>query len=252
MQAAIEVLMPAAAYDQRIEEIKKSINAIKERKERGDDLGRPWFGMTYDEEKRQQVPGERWGDVVEIFEMREDGYTYERITDTVGYRHVTDFDTPGCRKSSRSYSQQYQAALCSGQTSVLTSNSDSLATLRLDMCGTGTPTPATTHEKRHEHTTDPKAKLLRTVLLGMSESTRVTERGQATIPKDLRDKYDLEPGDEVVWIDTDEGIVVKKRTRTGGRGMLVPEGTPEEKRNEIAEELEQRVRNRRDHNYEEA
>ena len=34
--------------------------------------------------------------------------------------------------------------------------------------------------------------------------------------------------------------------------MLVPEGTPEEKRNEIAEELEQRVRNRRDHNYEEA
>lgn len=86
----------------------------------------------------------------------------------------------------------------------------------------------------------------------MSESTRVTEKGQATIPKHLREKYDLEPGDEVVWVDTDEGIVVKKRTRTGGRGMLVPDDTPEGKRDEIAEELERRVRKRRDHNYEEA
>lgn len=84
----------------------------------------------------------------------------------------------------------------------------------------------------------------------MSNSTRVTEKGQATIPKDLREKYDLEPGDEVIWIDTDEGIVVKKRTRTSGRGMLVPEDTPEEKREEIAEELGNRVRDRRDSNYE--
>ncbi|WP_160134775.1 AbrB/MazE/SpoVT family DNA-binding domain-containing protein [Halococcus salsus] len=86
----------------------------------------------------------------------------------------------------------------------------------------------------------------------MSESTRVTEKGQATIPKHLREKYDLEPGDEVVWVDSDEGIVVKKRTRTGGRGMLVPDDTSEGKREEIAEELERRVRKRRDHNYEEA
>jgi hypothetical protein len=31
------------------------------------------------------------------------------VTRTVGDSHVTDFDTPGCRKSSRGYSQQYQA-----------------------------------------------------------------------------------------------------------------------------------------------
>ena len=86
----------------------------------------------------------------------------------------------------------------------------------------------------------------------MSKSTRVTEKGQATIPKHLREKYDLEPGDEVVWADTKEGIVVKKRTRTSGRGMLVPDDTSEGKREEIAEELERRVRKRRDHNYEEA
>lgn len=86
----------------------------------------------------------------------------------------------------------------------------------------------------------------------MSKSTRVTEKGQATIPKELREKYDLEPGDEGVWMATDEGIVVKKRTGTGGRGLLVPDDTPEEKRDEIADELTQRVRDRREHNYEEA
>lgn len=84
----------------------------------------------------------------------------------------------------------------------------------------------------------------------MSKSTRVTEKGQATIPKELREKYDLEPGDEVVWMDTDDGIVVKKRTRTGARGLLVPDDTPEAKREAIAEELEERIRERRDRNYE--
>ncbi|EMA64304.1 AbrB/MazE/SpoVT family DNA-binding domain-containing protein [Halorubrum lipolyticum] len=86
----------------------------------------------------------------------------------------------------------------------------------------------------------------------MSESTRITEKGQATIPKSLREKYDLAPGDEVIWMDTDEGIVVKKRTRTGGRGMLVPDDASREEREAVAEELAQRVRDRRDRNYEEA
>lgn len=86
----------------------------------------------------------------------------------------------------------------------------------------------------------------------MNEATRITEKGQATIPKELREKYDLEPGDEVVWVDTDEGIVVKKRTRSGGRGMLVPDDTSEEKRAEIANELDQRIRARRDRDYEES
>jgi AbrB family looped-hinge helix DNA binding protein len=85
----------------------------------------------------------------------------------------------------------------------------------------------------------------------MSKSTRITEKGQATIPKELREKYDLQPGDEVVWLDTEEGIVVEKRNRTSGRGMLVPDDTSEQKREEIAEELTRRLRDRRDRNYEE-
>ncbi|ERH00674.1 MAG: looped-hinge helix DNA binding domain, AbrB family [Halonotius sp. J07HN6] len=84
----------------------------------------------------------------------------------------------------------------------------------------------------------------------MTKSTRVTDKGQATIPKALREKYDLEPGDEVVWVDTDDGIVVKKRTQGSGRGMLVPDDTSQETRDEIASELATRLRTRRDRNYE--
>ena len=85
----------------------------------------------------------------------------------------------------------------------------------------------------------------------MSETTRVTEKGQTTIPKHLREKYDLGPGDEVVWVDTDDGIVVKKRTDTGGRGMLVPDDLPAEEREAVAEELRRRLGERRERNYEE-
>lgn len=86
----------------------------------------------------------------------------------------------------------------------------------------------------------------------MSESTRVTEKGQATIPEELREKYDLDPGDEVVWIDTDEGTAVKKRTRTDARGLLVPDDTSDETRAAVKAELSQRLRDRRDRNSEDA
>ncbi|WP_218011961.1 AbrB/MazE/SpoVT family DNA-binding domain-containing protein [Natrinema sp. CBA1119] len=47
-----------------------------------------------------------------------------------------------------------------------------------------------------------------------------SRRSIASSPKELREKYDLQPGDEVVWLDTDDDIAVKKRTRTGGRELL--------------------------------
>lgn len=78
-----------------------------------------------------------------------------------------------------------------------------------------------------------------------SETTRVTKKGQVTIPKELREEYGIEPGDEVVWRDSDEGIVVRKANRGSARGMLVPDDTPPAKRAEIAEELERRVRDHR-------
>jgi len=78
------------------------------------------------------------------------------------------------------------------------------------------------------------------------ETTRITRKGQVTIPKELREEFGLEEGDEVVWQTGDDGIVVRKATRASARGMLIPDDTPSEKREEIAEELERRVHEHRE------
>jgi DNA invertase Pin-like site-specific DNA recombinase len=74
------------------------INSIEKKKERGDDLGHPRFGMTYDEEKRRQVPGERWEDIEDIFEMREDRHMYEEIAEEAGFSTGTAYRVVDCRE----------------------------------------------------------------------------------------------------------------------------------------------------------
>jgi hypothetical protein len=53
-------------------------------------------------------------------ELRERG-------DTVGYSHVTDLGTPGCRKSSRSYSQQYESCQARHRATLVRCRRNSLA-----------------------------------------------------------------------------------------------------------------------------
>lgn len=77
-------------------------------------------------------------------------------------------------------------------------------------------------------------------------TTRITRKGQVTIPKELRDEYGLEEGDEVRWQIGDDGIVVRKANRASARGMLVPDDTSSEKREEVAQELEHRVHEHRE------
>ena len=75
----------------------------------------------------------------------------------------------------------------------------------------------------------------------MSETTRITRKGQTTIPQELREKYGLEPDDEVVWKEGEDGLVVRKRDRTAGCGMLA-ERYSEEERAELAAELTEEIR----------
>lgn len=77
------------------------------------------------------------------------------------------------------------------------------------------------------------------------KTTRITRKGQVTIPKELREEYGLEEGDELRWQRTEDGIRVRKATRSAGRGMLVDDGVPEEKREEMAEEMEAEIREQR-------
>jgi AbrB family looped-hinge helix DNA binding protein len=76
-------------------------------------------------------------------------------------------------------------------------------------------------------------------------TTRITRKGQVTIPKELRDEYGLEEGDELLWQKDEDGITVRKATQSAGRGMLVEDDVSEEKREEMAEAMESEIREKR-------
>lgn len=84
MRAAIEILMAAAAHEEKMEEIEKAVEAIEEKKDAGHDLGRPRFGMTYNDDGSRQVPGDEFDTVLEILRLRSDGATYQEIAEQVG------------------------------------------------------------------------------------------------------------------------------------------------------------------------
>ena len=77
------------------------------------------------------------------------------------------------------------------------------------------------------------------------ETTRITRKGQVTIPKELREEFGLEEGDEIRWEKAEDGIWVRKATQSTGRGMLVDEDVPTEKREAMAEEMEAEIREKR-------
>ncbi|WP_276257952.1 AbrB/MazE/SpoVT family DNA-binding domain-containing protein [Haloglomus litoreum] len=62
------------------------------------------------------------------------------------------------------------------------------------------------------------------------ETTRVTDKGQTTIPKALREKYGIEPGDEVVWVEEEDGIMLRKKGDLPNYGFLAEDMTEEEAR----------------------
>jgi len=76
-------------------------------------------------------------------------------------------------------------------------------------------------------------------------TTRITRKGQVTIPKELREEFGLQEGDELLWQKTEDGIRVRKATRSAGRGMLVSDDIPEETREAMAEEMEDEIREKR-------
>jgi len=85
LRAAIEIVSAAAAHEEKMEEIEKAVEAIREKQERGDDLGRPRFGMSYDDsDPPQQVPGDRFDDVLEILRLQSRGRSYSEISEEVG------------------------------------------------------------------------------------------------------------------------------------------------------------------------
>lgn len=81
------------------------------------------------------------------------------------------------------------------------------------------------------------------------ETTRITRKGQVTIPKRLREEFGLEEGDELRWSVGDDGIVVRKATQGAGRGMLVDDVSAAE-RDEMAAAMESEIREKRGTDWE--
>ncbi|HKL28414.1 MAG TPA: AbrB/MazE/SpoVT family DNA-binding domain-containing protein [Natrialbaceae archaeon] len=77
------------------------------------------------------------------------------------------------------------------------------------------------------------------------KTTRITRKGQVTIPKELREEFGLEAGDELRWEKTEDGIRVRKATQSAGRGMLVDDDVSEAKREEMAKAMEANIREQR-------
>jgi len=84
MRSAIEILQAAAAHEEKMSEIEKAREAVNERLDAGHDHGRPRFGMRYNDSGTRQVPGEDFGRVRRVFELRSDGHTLTEIADRTG------------------------------------------------------------------------------------------------------------------------------------------------------------------------
>lgn len=74
--------------------------------------------------------------------------------------------------------------------------------------------------------------------------TRVSEKGQTTIPKRFREELGLAPGDEVEWVLTSDGVEARKASKSG-RGTLLADAD-EETRREVFEDLAEQNREDRE------
>ena len=76
-------------------------------------------------------------------------------------------------------------------------------------------------------------------------TTRVSQKGQTTIPKGIRERLGIESGDRVAWTDDGTQVVIERKTTESCLGAAVPDGTSEEQRKAMAAELDEYVKQRR-------
>jgi len=82
----------AVESDVKRREIEKSQEALEARAERGDDHGRPPFGLQYDDEGRRWVAERESGEfasALEVIRLREDGVSWRDIADETGVHKDT-------------------------------------------------------------------------------------------------------------------------------------------------------------------
>jgi AbrB family looped-hinge helix DNA binding protein len=75
--------------------------------------------------------------------------------------------------------------------------------------------------------------------------SKITTSGQTTIPKKIRERLNLEPGDRVLFIEKDGEILLQpvSNTLSGRRGSVAPRRRSEEFNN-VRDEVKRRIAER--------
>jgi AbrB family looped-hinge helix DNA binding protein len=74
----------------------------------------------------------------------------------------------------------------------------------------------------------------------MTRIVSVTKKGQATIPKDLRERFGV--GDKVLVVETEDGILFKPLPRPGDEYVSLKKLFPGKTAREVLEEVRERDR----------
>ena len=75
--------------------------------------------------------------------------------------------------------------------------------------------------------------------------SKITTKGQTTIPKKIRERLNLEPGDRVLFLEKDGEIILQPMTQTlrDRRGSVEPRKEPENFE-DVREDVKKRVAER--------
>ena len=77
-----------------------------------------------------------------------------------------------------------------------------------------------------------------------TETTRVSQKGQTTIPKPVREELGIEPGDTVEWETSSEGVHLSRRSTSKTKGVAFDDAS-EAAREEWVKNANDRLRRRR-------
>mgnify|MGYP006273829941 CR=1 FL=1 len=98
--------------DTKEEEIRKARRPIRKKKERGDDLGRPRFGYTYNTEETKQIPDkDEFKRALRAIRLRDDGETYASINNKTGISKGTISNILERREQYLSDAEEYISTL---------------------------------------------------------------------------------------------------------------------------------------------
>jgi len=84
IEMAMEHMEAAISHKRKKEEIEKSRKELQKKKEQGDPLGRPPFGLQYTQDKTGFKPGDKFELVERVIQLREEGCSFPEIEEKTG------------------------------------------------------------------------------------------------------------------------------------------------------------------------